>query len=252
MPSTTYSRVRDLLAKGENDSAATLAIRALGPPVLRYLRAILRDEDDTKDAFSHWAESMWHGLPGFHWKSSLQTWAYRLAYHAALGLRDEAWRRHGRRFETGEATHRGDDPHRNGVRVERQRIILRQLREALTLEEQTSTSASIRGSPGKRSPRCSVERVIGPTPAPSRNGSSGSRLAWARGSSARVSMSEPYVPSTSPVHAQHRAGDEAGLVGTQEEVGVGDVARLAHAAERVRAFTASRTFSGIFITTRWR
>ena len=51
-------------------------------------------------------------------------------------------------------------------------IILRQ-REALTLEEQTSTSASIRGSPGKRSPRCSVERVIGPTPAPSRNGSSG-------------------------------------------------------------------------------
>ena len=104
VPSTTYSRVRDLLAKGENDSAATLAIRALGPPVLRYLRAILRDEDDTKDAFSHWAESMWHGLPGFHWKSSLQTWAYRLAYHAALGLRDEAWRRHGRRFETGEAS----------------------------------------------------------------------------------------------------------------------------------------------------
>jgi RNA polymerase sigma-70 factor, ECF subfamily len=138
VPGTNYSRVRDLLANGENDSAATLAIRALGPPVLRYLRAILRDEDDTKDAFSHWAESMWRGLPGFHWKSSLQTWAYRHAYHAALGLRDEAWRRHGRRFETGEASRIAATIRTaTAVRVERQRAILRQLREALTLEEQT-------------------------------------------------------------------------------------------------------------------
>jgi RNA polymerase sigma-70 factor (ECF subfamily) len=136
--STTDSQVRELLENGENDSAATLAIRALGPPVLRYLRAILRDEDDTKDAFSHWAESMWRGLPGFHWKSSLQTWAYRHAYHAALGLRDEAWRRHGRRFETGEASRIAATIRTaTGVRVERQRAILRQLREALTLEEQT-------------------------------------------------------------------------------------------------------------------
>jgi len=136
--STTDSEVRDLLANGENESAATLAIRALGPPVLRYLRTMLRDEDEAKDAFSHWAESMWRGLPGFHWKSSLQTWAFRHAYHAALGLRDEAWRRHGRRFETGEASRIAATIRTaTGVRVERQRAILRKLRESLTLEEQT-------------------------------------------------------------------------------------------------------------------
>ena len=138
MSRTTDSQVRELLANGENDSAATLAIRALGAPIVRYLRAILRDEDDAKDAFSHWAESMWRGLPGFHWKSSLQTWALRHAYHAALGLRDEAWRRHGRRFETGEASRIAATIRtKTGVRVERQRAILRQLREALTLEAQT-------------------------------------------------------------------------------------------------------------------
>jgi RNA polymerase sigma-70 factor, ECF subfamily len=171
VPGTTYSRVRDLLANGENDSAATLAIRAVGPPVLRYLRAILRDEDDTKDAFSHWAESMWRGLPGFHWKSSLQTWAYRHAYHAALGLRDEAWRRHGRRFETGEASRIAATIRTaTGVRVERQRAILRQLREALTLEEQTlldlridqgltwEAIAEVLGREGDRLDACTVAK----------------------------------------------------------------------------------------------
>ncbi len=131
----TDIRVRELLAAGD---AATLAIRALGPQVLRYLGALLREGEDAKDAFSQWAESLWRGLPGFRWQSSLRTWAFQLAYHAALDLRNQAWRRRGRRLETGEASRIAETVRTaTAVRVERQRSILQQLRQRLTVEEET-------------------------------------------------------------------------------------------------------------------
>jgi RNA polymerase sigma-70 factor, ECF subfamily len=138
MPTETDRRVRGLLDGGDRAAAATLAIRELGPRALRYLRAILRQEDEAKDAFSQWAESVWRGLPGFRWESSLQTWILRLAYHAALAIQHEAWRRHGRRLETGEASRVAETVRTaTAIRVERQRTVLRQLCERLTLDEQT-------------------------------------------------------------------------------------------------------------------
>ncbi|MBS1109817.1 MAG: polymerase, sigma-24 subunit, subfamily [Anaeromyxobacteraceae bacterium] len=60
-------RVRELLAREDRPGAATAAIQDLGPPVLRYLRSLLRDEDDASDAFSIFAENVWRGLPT--WRS---------------------------------------------------------------------------------------------------------------------------------------------------------------------------------------
>jgi RNA polymerase sigma-70 factor, ECF subfamily len=131
-------RVRALLAAGDLRAAATEAIRGLGPPILRYLRTVLRDETDAADALSQFAENLWRGLPSFRGGSALRTWAFRIAWNAALNLRDEAWRRKGRRFATGEASAIAEDVRtRTAVRVERQRDALRQLRESLTPEEQS-------------------------------------------------------------------------------------------------------------------
>lgn len=138
MPNELDARVRALLEGDDPREAAALTIRTLGPPILRYLRAILRDEDDTKDAFSHWAESVWRGLPGFRWESALQTWAHRLAFHAALALRDDAWRRRAARLETSAASRLAENLRtKTAVKAERQLAVLRQLRDELTLEEQT-------------------------------------------------------------------------------------------------------------------
>ncbi len=138
MVGDTDTRTRELLALGDADGAATLTIRAVGPPVLRYLRSIVRDEDDAKDAFSQWAEHVWRGLPAFRGEASLQTWCLRLAYHAALALTHEAWRRHGRRLETGEASRIAETVRTStAVRVERQRTILARLREELSLHDRT-------------------------------------------------------------------------------------------------------------------
>jgi len=130
--------IKARLAAGDARGAATEALRVFGPKILGYLQAVLKDEADAADAFSIFAEHLWRGLPGWRGQSSLKTWAFKLAWHAALNLKDEAWRRRGRRFRTGEASRLADEIRtRTGVRVERQRQALDALRAELNEEEQT-------------------------------------------------------------------------------------------------------------------
>jgi RNA polymerase sigma-70 factor (ECF subfamily) len=130
------ARVRGLLAGGDAPAAATLAIQELGPSVLRYLRSLLRDEDDASDAFSVFAENVWRGLAGWRGEGSLKAWCFRLAWNAATNMRNEAWRRKGRRFFTGEASALAEEIRtRSHVRVERQRQALDRLRETLDVED---------------------------------------------------------------------------------------------------------------------
>ncbi len=131
-------RLTQLLAGGDLRATATEAIRGYGPQVLQVLRAMLRDEADARDAFSQFAENLWKGLATVRGESSFKTWALRLACNAARNQRDEAWRRRGRRFATGEASAIAEEIRtRSVVRVERQRQALDRLRQALSVEEQS-------------------------------------------------------------------------------------------------------------------
>lgn len=135
---TIEERLQSLLAAGKPAEAAAEGLRAVGPVTLRYLRSLLHDEDDAADAFSVFAENFWRGLPTFEFRSSLKTWAYRIAWNAARNLRNEAWRRHGRRFATGEASAMAADIRTRTVeRVARQKSALDQLREALPDEDRS-------------------------------------------------------------------------------------------------------------------
>jgi RNA polymerase sigma-70 factor (ECF subfamily) len=98
----------------------------------------LRDEGDAGDAFSEWAERLWRGLPAFEGRSTLRTWSLRLATNVASNLRSGAWRRRGRRLETGEASAIAARlSTATAIRVDRQRSALDRLRDALSEEEQT-------------------------------------------------------------------------------------------------------------------
>ena len=135
---TIEEEIKGRLARGDQRGAATEALRAFGPKILGYLQAVLRDEADAADAFSIFAEHLWKGLPTWRAQSSLKTWAFKLAWNAALNMKDEAWRRRGRRFRTGEASRLAEEIRtRTGVRVERQKQALDALRAELTEEEQT-------------------------------------------------------------------------------------------------------------------
>jgi RNA polymerase sigma-70 factor (ECF subfamily) len=131
-------RVRDLLAAGDPGAAATVALRELGPDLLRFLRSLLRDEPLAGEAFSLVAERLWRGLPAFEWRASLKTWALRLAVNAAANVRDDAWRRKGRPLLTGEASALAVELQtRTVVRDERHRQALLELRAGLAPEEQS-------------------------------------------------------------------------------------------------------------------
>ena len=135
---TLDQRVRELLAAGDPAGAASEALQELGPLTLRYLRSLLQDEDDAADAFSQFAENLWKGLPSFRFGASLRTWAYRIAWYAARNLRHEAYRRHGRRFASGEASAIADEIRtKTTERVARQKDALDQLRRALSVEDQS-------------------------------------------------------------------------------------------------------------------
>jgi RNA polymerase sigma-70 factor (ECF subfamily) len=130
--------VQGRLAEGDLRGAATLAIQAYGPKVLGYLRSILRDDNDAADAFSSFAEDLWRGIGGYRGEASFKTWAYKLAWCAAMHVRSDAYRRLGRRLESGEASALAADIRtRSAVRDEVQRRGLDRLRATLTPEEQT-------------------------------------------------------------------------------------------------------------------
>ena len=151
------SRVQRRLDAGDVAGGVSEALRALGPEILRFLRSVLRDEEDAADAFSQFAENLWKGLPGFRGQSSLRTWAFRVAWNSAMSLRNDAWHRHGRRFATGEASRIAEEIRtKTVVRVERQRDALEKLRQTLSPTTSRSwRSGSTGSSPGRRSPRSS-------------------------------------------------------------------------------------------------
>jgi RNA polymerase sigma-70 factor (ECF subfamily) len=131
-------RVQELLSAGDERRAATEAITGLGPDVLRYLRSILRDEEDAADAFSQFAENLWTAIRSFQGRSSLKTWALRIASNAAINLRNDAFRRRGRRLATSEVSALVAEIRNSSiVSDERQRQALDELRRSLSRDEQT-------------------------------------------------------------------------------------------------------------------
>ena len=67
----TEDRVLRLLAGGDADGAATVALEELGPAILGWLRA-LHGQDDGDEVFAAFAERLWKGLIGYRGESSLR------------------------------------------------------------------------------------------------------------------------------------------------------------------------------------
>jgi RNA polymerase sigma-70 factor (ECF subfamily) len=81
------------LDAGDTVAATTTILRGYGPEILGYLIAVLRNEDRAGDAFSIFSENLWNGLGSFKRGSSIRTWAYRIAYNAALRVVRDPQRR---------------------------------------------------------------------------------------------------------------------------------------------------------------
>jgi RNA polymerase sigma-70 factor (ECF subfamily) len=87
---------------GDLRAVATATIEAYGPEVLGFLVTLLRDEYEAQEAFAQACEDLWAGLDRFEGRSSLRTWFYVLARHAAARLRRAPDRRVERRVALSE------------------------------------------------------------------------------------------------------------------------------------------------------
>jgi RNA polymerase sigma-70 factor, ECF subfamily len=131
-------RVAELVARGLLDEATTLLLEAVGPEILGYLRAVIRDEDAAHDAFSLFSESVWKGLAGFRGESSLRVWCYRIALRSALTLKRDPYLRRRNRLETTMASRlAGRIFATTAIEREREGNVLDRLRASLDEEEQT-------------------------------------------------------------------------------------------------------------------
>jgi RNA polymerase sigma-70 factor, ECF subfamily len=74
--------------EGDFQRVASEALSAYGPGIFGLLVALLRDEEDAREAWAEFAEDLWRGLPEFAWRASLRTWLYRVARSAASRVRE--------------------------------------------------------------------------------------------------------------------------------------------------------------------
>jgi RNA polymerase sigma-70 factor (ECF subfamily) len=86
-----------LIRAGAFDRAATRALETYGAEVYGFLVSTAGGESDAAEIFSQLCEDLWKGLPSFAFRSSVRTWLYALARHAAARFRRSPWNKAARR-----------------------------------------------------------------------------------------------------------------------------------------------------------
>lgn len=136
------AHIRTLIAAGALREAAAEVVSRYGPTIIGGLRAMLGNRADVMDAHAQWSENVLRGIGGFGGRSSVHTWARRLAWNAALNLRGQAHRR--REQPTGELPEVPEDPSaRSHLRAERRWQQLLELRAGIAPEDETLLSLRV-------------------------------------------------------------------------------------------------------------
>lgn len=94
--------IADHLASGDLQAAATAALHGLGPQILGYLAATLRDDDAAYEVFGQFSEELWKSIATFRAQSSFKTWAYKLVMHSISRYRRDGFRRRGQPLASDE------------------------------------------------------------------------------------------------------------------------------------------------------
>jgi len=130
--------VGDYLKAGDHAAAATIALGRLGPQILGYLGATLRDEDAAYDVFGTFCEQLWKSITTFRGDSSFKTWAYKIVMHSVGRYHRDGYRKRAEAFGS-EASALAVQIRSNTAPYRRTAIKDRfaQLRESLDPDDQT-------------------------------------------------------------------------------------------------------------------
>lgn len=92
------SRVRGMVETGDAPRATQAVVERYGTEVFGYVLSLLKDEDLAQDAFSAACESVLEAVTAFRGQSSVRTWFYTIARHAAYREARQQRRRRGDRL----------------------------------------------------------------------------------------------------------------------------------------------------------
>lgn len=84
-----------LVERGDARAATKIIIESYGVEVFGYVTSLLKDEDLASDAFSAACENVLKSVTGFRGQSSVRTWFYTIARHAAFREARQQRRRRG-------------------------------------------------------------------------------------------------------------------------------------------------------------
>jgi RNA polymerase sigma-70 factor (ECF subfamily) len=127
------------LAAGELAAAATAALDTLGPQILGYLVATMRDDDAAYEVFGYFSEQLWKSIATFRGDSAFKTWAYKLVMHSVSRYHRDGFRRLGRPLASSELSAIAEQVRSRTAPYQQTAVKDRfaRLREALAPEEQT-------------------------------------------------------------------------------------------------------------------
>lgn len=138
------AHIRTLIAAGALREAAAEVVSRYGPTIIGGLRAMLGNHADVMDAHAQWSENVLRGIGAFGGRSTVHTWARRLAWNAALNLRGQAHRRREQPSATGELPEVPEDASaRSHLCAERRWQQLRELRAGIAPAEETLLSLRV-------------------------------------------------------------------------------------------------------------
>lgn len=93
--------VRAFLDAGAPGDAVARILEVLGPDLLGYVAAILRDESEAREAFSEVSSQMLTAVTRFRGDGSVKAWAYKVAWRIALRARHAPHRKREQPWHTG-------------------------------------------------------------------------------------------------------------------------------------------------------
>lgn len=127
------------LDTGDLAAAATTALQRLGPQILGYLGATLRNDDAAYDVFGSFCEQLWKSIGTFRGDSSFKTWAYKIVMHSVGRYRRDGFRKRAEELGSSQVSALAAQIRSTTPPYRRTEIKDRfaQLRESLEPDEQT-------------------------------------------------------------------------------------------------------------------
>jgi RNA polymerase sigma-70 factor (ECF subfamily) len=80
-------RIRAAWDDEDMAAAAEMTLEGYGREVHGFLVTAMHSEQDATEVFAWLCEDLWRGIERFEWRSSMRTWLYTLARHAAARVR---------------------------------------------------------------------------------------------------------------------------------------------------------------------